>query len=86
MFSLQRLIWKPNGYFGRNQWMWPQVSQTKQIADALAVIGWDGAVNTDQSPDDLTVVLGSWEERFGATLIAIEITVRTSGVRVSLVA
>lgn len=40
-------------------------------ADVLAVIGWDGAVNTDQDPDDLSAVLGSWEERFGATLIGI---------------
>jgi hypothetical protein len=40
-------------------------------ADALAVIGWDGAVNTGQEPGELSVVLRSWEERFGATLIGI---------------
>ena len=35
-------------------------------ADVIARIGWWGAANYDQSPAELSAVLRSWEERFGA--------------------
>ena len=40
-------------------------------ADALSVLGWHGAVNYDQDADDLSIVLRSWQERFGATLVGV---------------
>lgn len=40
-------------------------------ADAIAVLGWQGALNYDQAPDELSAVLRSWEERFGAILVAV---------------
>lgn len=40
-------------------------------ADALLSIGWQGAVNYRDTPAPLTVVLRSWEERFGATLLHV---------------
>jgi uncharacterized protein (DUF2141 family) len=40
-------------------------------ADALAVLGWQGASNYEQAPEELSVVLRSWEERFGAILVAV---------------
>jgi hypothetical protein len=40
-------------------------------ADCLAVLGWHGAANYDRSGRVLSVVLRSWEERFGASLVAL---------------
>ena len=40
-------------------------------ADAIAVLGWQGALNYDQAPDELSAVLRSWEQRFGAILVAV---------------
>jgi Domain of unknown function (DUF4253) len=40
-------------------------------ADVLAVIGWGGLVNRDESVLPLTAVLRSWENRFGARLIDV---------------
>lgn len=40
-------------------------------ADVLAVIGWDGLANAGDFLLPLTAVLRSWEDRFGARLIAV---------------
>lgn len=40
-------------------------------ADALVSIGWLGAINHEDTAAPLTVVLRSWEERFGATLMHV---------------
>jgi len=40
-------------------------------ADVPGVLGWHGAVNSDQAGGALSIVLRSWEERFGATLVGI---------------
>ncbi|MGH8913287.1 MAG: DUF4253 domain-containing protein [Acidimicrobiia bacterium] len=40
-------------------------------ADALSVLGWRGATNYDQAPKELSAVLRSWQERFGATLVGV---------------
>jgi hypothetical protein len=40
-------------------------------ADVLLVIGWDGLVNCGESLEELTAVLRSWEDRFGARLIDV---------------
>ena len=40
-------------------------------ADVLAVLGWHGAVNYEQDGDALSIVLRSWDERFGAELVAV---------------
>jgi hypothetical protein len=40
-------------------------------ADVLLVIGWGGLVNCGESPLELTAVLRSWEDRFGARLIDV---------------
>jgi hypothetical protein len=40
-------------------------------ADVLAVLGWRGAGNYGQSPEEMSVVLRSWEDRFGAVLVAV---------------
>jgi hypothetical protein len=39
-------------------------------ADALARLGWQGAVNS-RSTADITAVLRSWEDRFGARLLEV---------------
>jgi hypothetical protein len=39
-------------------------------ADTLVNMGWDGAVNSHETAQ-LTVVLRSWEERFGATVMHV---------------
>ncbi|TCC00652.1 DUF4253 domain-containing protein [Micromonospora zingiberis] len=39
-------------------------------SDALAAIGWQGAINYT-GPAELCAVLGSWEERFGARVIGV---------------
>jgi hypothetical protein len=53
----------PEGRFG--------LIATARPADVLAVLGWQGASNYDQAPDELSVVLRSWEARFGAVLVAV---------------
>jgi len=40
-------------------------------ADVLPVIGWGGLVNRGDSLLPLTAILRSWEDRFGARLIAV---------------
>ena len=40
-------------------------------ADVLLVIGWAGLVNCGESLLELTAVLRSWEDRFGARLIDV---------------
>ena len=40
-------------------------------ADVLAVIGWGGLANRNQSLLPLTAVLRSWEDRFGARPVDI---------------
>jgi len=40
-------------------------------ADVLLVIGWGGLVNCGQSLLELTAVLRSWEDRFGARLVDV---------------
>lgn len=40
-------------------------------ADVPAVIGWTGPVNHDLTGGDITTVLRSWEDRFGAVLVHI---------------
>jgi hypothetical protein len=40
-------------------------------ADVLLAIGWAGLVNSGESLLDLTAVLRSWEDRFGARLIDV---------------
>jgi hypothetical protein len=42
----------------------------QRAADALVSMGWNGAVN-QASTATLTVVLRSWEERFGATVMGV---------------
>lgn len=44
---------------------------TTRPADALALLGWQGAVNHDADPGMLSAVLRSWEDRFGAYLIGV---------------
>jgi hypothetical protein len=39
-------------------------------ADVLACLGWDGAVNSRETAD-ITAVLRSWEDRFGARLFEV---------------
>ncbi len=40
-------------------------------ADALAALGWLGAVNLHDDPGVLSAVLRSWEDRFGAVLVGV---------------
>jgi hypothetical protein len=40
-------------------------------ADTLVNVGWTGTVNTSANAAMLTVVLRSWEERFGATVLRV---------------
>lgn len=41
-------------------------------ADALAVLGWQGAVeHAEEGPAQLSAVLRSWEDRFGARLVRV---------------
>ncbi|MEU5398047.1 DUF4253 domain-containing protein [Streptomyces sp. NPDC005963] len=39
-------------------------------ADALAVVGWEGPVNYDNDTAKFSAVLRSWEQRFGARVVA----------------
>ena len=43
---------------------------TVRPADVLSMIGWHGPINLFD-PDQLTAVLRSWEERFGAVVVGI---------------
>ncbi|MEV6637369.1 DUF4253 domain-containing protein [Actinoplanes sp. NPDC051470] len=40
-------------------------------ADIPALLGWDGAINLEDDPGRLSAVLRSWEDRFGARLVAL---------------
>lgn len=40
-------------------------------ADVLPLIGWDGAVNHEDTALPIAAVLRSWEERFGARLLEV---------------
>ncbi|MGV9313636.1 DUF4253 domain-containing protein [Streptomyces sp. NPDC003691] len=40
-------------------------------ADALAAVGWTGPVNYDGDTAKFSAVLRSWEERFGARVVAV---------------
>ncbi|AKK05673.1 putative DUF4253 family protein [Corynebacterium mustelae] len=44
------------------------VLPVERPADAPALLGWDGAVNYGFSGGDISAVLRSWEDRFGAVL------------------
>ena len=39
-------------------------------ADAVALIGWQGAINS-RSPEQVSAVLRSWEDRFGMVLVGL---------------
>ncbi|MFD2028376.1 DUF4253 domain-containing protein [Promicromonospora aerolata] len=43
----------------------------QRSADVLAVTGWTGAANHTATKTQLTAVLRSWEERFGARLVVL---------------
>jgi len=48
-------------------------------ADALPMLGWDGAANRHDTALPIAAVLRSWEDRFGARLLRVgfaEISVR----------
>ncbi|MEZ6038119.1 MAG: DUF4253 domain-containing protein [Planctomycetota bacterium] len=40
-------------------------------ADVLAALGWSGACNHHDDPGELSAVLRSWEDRFGAVLVGV---------------
>jgi hypothetical protein len=40
-------------------------------ADVVAALGWWGATNHDRSGAEISAVLRSWEERFGAVLVSL---------------
>jgi Domain of unknown function (DUF4253) len=42
-----------------------------RAADVLALVGFNGAGNSDGTPEVLTAALRSWEDRFGATLLQV---------------
>lgn len=41
-------------------------------ADVPAALGWTGPLNHGLGPAQLSVILRSWEDRFGATLVALD--------------
>ncbi|WJZ02501.1 DUF4253 domain-containing protein [Corynebacterium freiburgense] len=41
-------------------------------ADAPAAVGWTGAINYDYSGADISTVLRSWEDRYGAVLMSLD--------------
>jgi hypothetical protein len=47
------------------------LSPNRRSADAPADIGWSGAVNHENDTARHSAVLRSWEERFGARLVAV---------------
>lgn len=50
---------------------WLGLFAVQRPADVLARIGWMGAVNADASGAELTAVLRSWEDRYGAVLVGL---------------
>lgn len=40
-------------------------------ADVLALVGYNGTVNRYGTPEELSVALRSWEDRFGAALVEV---------------
>jgi uncharacterized protein DUF4253 len=48
--------------------LWLVLVPAERPADALSVVGWLGATNYYEAPE-LSAVLRSWEDRFGATLV-----------------
>lgn len=46
-------------------------------ADVPAALGWDGAVNYDLGAGDITAVVRSWEDRFGAVLVSLGLDTMT---------
>jgi hypothetical protein len=47
------------------------LSPSRRSADAPADLGWSGAVNYENDTARYSAVLRSWEERFGARLVAV---------------
>lgn len=47
------------------------VVPTTRPADAVARLGWDGAVNPGLSGGDISAVLRTWEDRYGAVLTEV---------------
>ncbi|MDT7729169.1 MAG: hypothetical protein QOI21_5745 [Actinomycetota bacterium] len=45
--------------------------QTERPADIPAILGWTGMIKSTDRVAELSAVLRSWEERFGATLIVL---------------
>jgi hypothetical protein len=45
--------------------------QTERPADIPAILGWTGMIKCTDRVSELSAVLRSWEERFGATLIVL---------------
>jgi hypothetical protein len=45
--------------------------QTERPADIPAILGWTGMIKSTDQVAELSAVLRSWEERFGATLIVL---------------
>jgi hypothetical protein len=43
----------------------------KRPADVLGTIGWSGAANYDADPNDQSLLLRSWEDRFDAYLVGL---------------
>jgi hypothetical protein len=43
----------------------------RRPADVLAGMGWQGGVNSGRETADITAVLRSWEDRFGARLLEV---------------
>ncbi|NMD55433.1 MULTISPECIES: DUF4253 domain-containing protein [Tsukamurella] len=46
-------------------------------ADVPAALGWDGAVNADLDAGDVTALVRSWEDRFGAVLVSLGLDTMT---------
>lgn len=57
--------------YRRAEGKWLGLFAVQRPADVLARIGWMGAVNADASGAELTAVLRSWEERYGAVLVGL---------------
>jgi hypothetical protein len=43
----------------------------RRPADAIGVAGWTGAINVWQRPAQVSAVLRSWEDRFGAIVVGL---------------
>jgi len=46
------------------------LASCRRPADAVALIGWNGAINS-RSPEQVSAVLRSWEDRFGMVLLGL---------------